>query len=375
MLDFNFLIPTQIRCKNKILSHCQNEIEKIFTLGSNIMLCIGKGSVKKNNLLNKLLKQLKNYKIVLFEGIEPNPTTKKAEEGLQLAKNEKIQGIIGLGGGSTLDTAKAIATAYTNNLSIQDLWSGQIKINQKCLPLILIPTTPATSSELNQYSVLTSTNGIKKGFGHKPQMCPDLALIDPELILTLSKTEKQASLCDILAHALEASWSKKSNELYKFFAHKAIVLILEFGPIWIQKPQDYQSAEKITFASILAGLAFSHTGTTVCHALSYPFTILHNLKHGIGCGITLPIFYEYFGEKSDFQALNQVLKVKTPKDGRIKLEKFLKKIEIKTSLNDWGITKEDLSQIIEEAYPYKNEVNPVKISKKEMQIILKQIQS
>lgn len=373
MLDFEFLLPTQIYFQNNAINFCKEKIETIIPQKSKIMVCIGQGSVKKNGIFKKIYQQLNNYEIVLFEEIEPNPTIQKAEEGLKFARINKIQAIIALGGGSVLDTAKAIATAYTNQISIQALWDGKIKIQKKCLPLITIPTTPATSSELNQYSVLTDEKGIKKGFGYKPYMCPDLAMIDPALLLSLPILEKQASLCDILAHAIESSWSKKSTYLYKFFAHNSIELVLEFGEKWIKNSKSIEIAEKISLASVFAGFAFSHTGTTVSHAISYPLTIYHQVKHGLGCGITLPIFYEYFEKDQSIAELNNLLKVNNALNGSKKLKLFLARIGVPTKLSQINIKKRDLKKIIETSYPFKNDVNPVKISKQHMRILLGKI--
>lgn len=370
---FNFSIPTKIIFERNKLHHCQIKIESILPINSKILLCIGKNSVKHNGYLDTLINQLQNYEVTLLEGIQPNPLLMKAEEGLNRVKEKSITGIIALGGGSVMDTAKAIATCGSNNLSIQELFDGKQKPLQKGLPLVMIPTTPATSSELNQYSVLTSANGTKKGFGYKPQMCPDLAIIDPQLNTTLPKSEVKACLCDILAHSLEASWSKNANELTRFYSHKAIKMVLKHGHELYQNSENNDLHEKISFASVLAGFAFSHTGTTVSHAVSYPLTSLHNITHGIACGITLPLFYDYFGSKVDFSELNKALGVQNSAEGRKILEDFLDKICVSQKLSEYRIQMESVSQISEMAFPYKNDVNPVKISKQEMNNLLYKI--
>lgn len=372
-MQFDFQITTKIFFKTGGLDVCQNEIEKILPKNSKVMLCLGKGSARKYGYFDRLLKQLENYDVVLFEGIQANPLVSKAEEGLNLARKENVCAVIALGGGSVMDTAKPIALGLTNDCSIDDLWNYAKKTLQKSVPLIMIPTTPATSSEINEYAVLTNESDEKKGFGYAPQMFPDLAIIDPELTLSMPESEIKASLGDILAHSLEAAWSKRGNEFTNYFAGEAIKLILENGVNVVKNPTDLKLREKISLASVFAGMAFAHTGTTVSHAISYPLTIFHGVTHGLGCAITLPLFYKYFGEKTDFADLNKVLNVVNAKEGSEKLEEFLKNVGIQTRFSEWGINENSLKRIAENAFPYKNDVNPVEIKQKEMESLLKGI--
>ncbi len=371
-MDFNFNLPTKIVFKRGKLKSCKKEIEKFISKNSKLLICIGDKSAKQNGYLEILLNQLESYKTVIFEGIMPNPLLSKAEEGLILAKKEKIGAIIALGGGSTMDTAKAIAIAYANNVKIEELWNHKTQINKKVIPLIMIPTTSATSSEINQYSVLSDKNK-KGGFGVSPYMCPDLAIIDPLLTITLSKRESQATIGDILAHSFESFWSTRSNEFTRFFAGKAIKLLFEYGEKSIRDLKDEELREKISLASVYAGFSFGHASCNVGHSISYPLTMNYGVTHGFACAVTLPVMYEYISENSDLSELNKVLEVKSPSEGMEKIDNFLIRVGIKNRLSAYAIKEPDLDIILEKAHPYREDVLPIKISKGKIKSLLSSI--
>jgi len=269
-----YYLPTKI-----ILGRLETEIRKEVDVFNpqKILLITGGQAMRKAGIIEKLLKSLENYQVLLFEEVKPNPSP----EIVAKAKKESDL-IIGLGGGSVLDVAKAVATELRR-------------------PCIAIPTTAGTGSEVTPFAALYDWEKKKKL--SLDVNFPNVALIDYRLTLTLPPEQVAVTGLDALSQAIEAYWSIYSNPLSDVHAKRAIELVVEnLEDSW---QGEEKAREAMSLAALEAGRAFSQTKTTAVHSVSYPLTIHYGIPHGLACGLTLPYFLEYNCRVSKDDCLDQ----------------------------------------------------------------------
>ncbi len=244
----------------------------------------------KTGLAAKII-QLSEGKIVgIASDIEPNPTVENINNCLKEAKKLAIESIVALGGGSSMDCAKSVAAALAMNVSGEELINGTEIVD--AFPLLAIPTTAGTGSEVTAGAVISDKKkGIKKAiFG--PALFPKVALVDPELTYTCPQQVTASSGIDVIAHALDALTSIKANSATDSLAIYAAKLAFENLEKAYINGNDIVAREKMSEASLVAGLAFSQTGTTGSHACSYILTAKYKVPHGEACAFTLDWWFK-----------------------------------------------------------------------------------
>lgn len=275
----SFFMPTKVVYgENVILKN-----REIFqSIGNTFLIITGKSS-KLNGSLDDLLDVLENKKVYIYDNTPENPPVDIIKP---LADNFKdIDVVIGLGGGSPMDTAKAVAVLIENpSLSGEDLYVKDKYNSSK--PIICIPTTAGTGSEVTQYSVLT-VNGRKRGFSHEC-IFPKYAFVDYKYTLTLGRELTLSTGLDALSHAIEGYLSLKSTPFSDLLALESMKIIKEYLPRLLDDPENSYYRERIMFASTLAGMVIAQTGTTIAHALGYNLTTEKGVKHGLATAVFLP---------------------------------------------------------------------------------------
>ncbi len=269
--------------------------ELIQNFGERFLIVTGKSS-KKNGSLEDVLDVLDGKYVAVYDETPENPPTAIVEEIAKMFTDADV--VIGIGGGSPMDTAKAVAVLLENpELSAQDLYeSNKYK---KAKPIICVPTTAGTGSEVTQYSVLTF-NGRKRGFSHEC-IFPRVAFVDYKYTLTASEELTLATALDALAHAVEGFISLRATPFSDVLAVESVKLIKEFLPKVLNDPENEFYRERLMFASTLAGMVIAQTGTTIAHALGYNLTTEKNVKHGLATAVFLPFELKVTNnEKSKF---------------------------------------------------------------------------
>jgi alcohol dehydrogenase class IV len=268
-----------------------------------IFTVLGKGSARDLGLIDRLETSI-GREIVIYSGVEPNPSSETVEQGSVRMAESDPDAVLAVGGGSVMDAAKFMALIAFNGGSVMDYLNGEVP-NQEGYPVYSVPTTPGTSSEITPFSVVSVKSlGNKIGLRH-PLLYPKGAIIDPELTLTLSREQTAATGLDILSHAVESFWSVKSNPLTREMSLKAVSLIGENLENAYEDGSIRETREAISLASVFAGLAFSNTGTTLCHSISYPITFDTGLPHGMAVALTLGPVFELLVEK-DMDGLDRL---------------------------------------------------------------------
>ena len=266
---------------------CINEAgDALTSLGKKALIVTG-GHVVRLECFEKLTAILEKggVEYTVFSGITGEPTDKMIEAGLDVYKSSGCDFIIGIGGGSPLDSMKAIAAMSVNSGKIAD-YMGRV-IGGKLPPMAAIPTTAGTGSEATQFTVITdSENGIKmllKG----DVLLPDIAVIDPEFTISSPKSVTASTGLDALTHAVEAYTSRKAQPLTDAVAADAVRRIFEYLPRAYKDGSDKKAREEMSVAALEAGFAINNSSVTIVHGMSRPIGALFHVPHGLSNAMLL----------------------------------------------------------------------------------------
>ena len=225
----------------------------------------------------------------VFSEVEPNPQLSGVMETARLARKENAQAILGIGGGSALDTAKlAAAIAPGEEADALAYYHGEKPFPKDPLAILCVPTTAGTGSEVTQVSVV-SHGGEKRTINH-PNFMPKAAIVDPSLTMTVSAYTTMITGLDALCHAVEGYWSKYHQPIPDLAATEAVRLILENLEKAYRDGSDKEARSALSYASLLGGLSFAVSKTAGCHAASYPLSEMYHLPHGEACAFTFDSF-------------------------------------------------------------------------------------
>lgn len=229
---------------------------------------------------------------VLFDGVEPDPRVEIVQACVMAARAGQCDGLIGLGGGSALDIAKATSVMLTNDGSVVD-YVGIDMIPRAGLPKVLIPTTAGTGSEVSPIAILSDTHAhLKKGIVSR-RLYADIALVDPDLTASLPPHITAYTGVDALTHAIEAYTNRFAHPLIDILAIKAIELIGQYLPRAVARGEDAEARYFMSMASTLGGMCLGPVNTGAVHALAYPLGGLYNVPHGVANSLLLPYVMRY----------------------------------------------------------------------------------
>ncbi|AEH50956.1 iron-containing alcohol dehydrogenase family protein [Pseudothermotoga thermarum] len=314
------------------------------SLGKNALIVTGKRSSKENGSLDDLKATLQkaNVNFVVFDDVEENPSFRTVRKIVEIYVDGNYDFVIGLGGGSPLDTAKAVAVLLKNKkLKVEDLYDPSKYTD--ALPICAIPTTAGTGSEVTQYSVLTDDNGFKRGFSSDVAF-PKVAFIDPKYTLMMNEGLTRSTGLDALCHAVEGYLSRRATPISDVIALQAIELIAQYLPKVLQNPNDFEAREKMCLASCLAGVVIAQTSTTLAHALGYPLSTFKDIRHGDATAAFLDVVVD--------QARNEVPeKVEKIESILGKMDEFLKNVGLNVSVE---ISDEELEIWVQKAISAKH---------------------
>lgn len=270
--------------------------------GKKAMIVSGRNSAKRNGSEADVLEALKKEKIeaLVYDRIESNPTIESCYEAAEYAKAQKVDFLVAIGGGSPMDAAKAIALLARQDIPKDRLFSGNYE--KKRLPMVFIPTTAGTGSEVTQYSILTNHEAKTKSGLATEVIFPDLAFLDGRYTESLSLVTTIHTAVDALSHSAEGMISTRANCLSDLFAKDSIERITRCIPALLQAKDggegiDEQVREELLLASMMAGVVIAQTGTTVVHGMGYSLTYFKEIDHGRANGLLLGHYLELIEER------------------------------------------------------------------------------
>ena len=224
----------------------------------------------------------------IFSDVEPNPQLSGAVKTAELARANGADAVIGIGGGSSIDTAKFAAAIACGDGDPEAIYHGELPFPEKRLTIIAVPTTAGTGSEVTQVSVMS--HGKEKRTINNPVFMPCAAIVDPEMTLSVPPRTTMNTGLDALAHALEGYWSVNHQPISDLMAIEAVRTILANLETAWREPDNLEARSRMAYASLLGGLSFALPKTAACHACSYPLSEDYHLPHGEACAFTLDSF-------------------------------------------------------------------------------------
>jgi alcohol dehydrogenase class IV len=286
-MKFTFNLKTKIVFGQPIRTALKTELS---TLGVERVLLVSDPGLEKLGLVAELVNAVEaaNISVIPFTQVMSNPTTDEVAVGLEIAKAEEVTAVVALGGGSPIDVAKGIAMLLTNGGTYSDYqWCGKA-ITERSAPLIAIPTTAGTGSEVSKVAVVSDpANSFKKGV-LSPLMFPQVAIADPTLTCCLPTELTAATGMDAFIHAIEAYVGLRANPFTDQFALAAMQTAYEYLPRAVENGADLEAREKMMLAALWGGIAMDHGGLGLVHSLSGPLSAYGHLHHGLSNALFLP---------------------------------------------------------------------------------------
>lgn len=290
MFNFNFYFPTRLIFG---AGKFQSLGEEAGALGKRAML-VTYPSQSLSEPAAQAVALLKEHGVssVVYAQATANPTHTCVNEGAAIARNEKCDLVIGLGGGSPMDVAKAIAVAAPEGLDIWKIYEGA-PITHTSLPVVAVPTTAGTGSEATFYAVISNRELHRKEGFARPQFFPKVSIIDPLLTISLPPAMTAATGMDTLTHAIEAYTSRLASPASDLFAAEAIRLTGLYLRRAVYNGKDIEARTNMLLANTLAGVAIAHADTCLAHVIGEAVGAVFNTGHGLSVSITLPAVMEY----------------------------------------------------------------------------------
>jgi len=310
---------------------------------------------------------------ILFDRVEGEPPLELADEGAKIALKEKCDLVVGIGGGSAMDVAKAVAVIAANRGKAKD-YLGLNKVPGPGLPKIMVPTTAGTGSEVTFTSVFIRKKLKKKEGMNSPWLYPELALLDPVLTLSVPSNVTAATGIDALCHAIESYTSINSSPLSELVSLEAIRLISSDLRTCVHDGSNLRARENVLLGSLYAGLGLANAGVTAVHSLSYPLGGKYGISHGVANTVLLPyvmrfnlpgavekfaVVAEAMGEFIDDLSLREAANLAVEA-----VEELIEDCDMDVSLEELGVGEEDFPELAKVAMtvarPLEN--NPRKVT-------------
>lgn len=380
MRAFSYHIPTQIEFGNGAIARLP---EFVKALGGSRVLVVGDPGVQRVGLIDRVQAILTGASIfnAVYADVESDPATRSVDEGTVHGKANGCDLVVGIGGGSALDTAKAIGLMLVNDGNIKD-YVGIGKVPRAGAPVIAVPTTAGTGSELTIWSVLSDKVAKAKISVGSVLNCPAIALLDPELTLSLPPQITAATGMDALTHALESYVNTATQPISEAMSDQAMTLIARSLRKAVADGSDVEARVDMLLASTIAAMAFNSTRLGLVHAFAMPLGAKFGIPHGLVNAIMLPEVMrfnhlanprkfariaEIFGEKTAGLPVEEAAALSVSAIEKLKLD-----VGITAKLSNFGVTEGRFDEIVDEAMLSGNvPVNPRQPSHDDMKALLR----
>ena len=293
MENFNFKAYTEMLFGKGEISKLPEVMSRY---GKNVLLAYGGGSIKRNGIYDNVKQLLSDYNIVELDKIEPNPRIETVRRGVDLCKENNIDVILAVGGGSTIDCAKVVAAGAFYNEDPWDLVTNPEKID-KVLPIVTILTLAATGSEMNKNAVISKMDINEKLGTGSWAMIPQTSILDPEYLFTLPAIQTAAGTADIMSHVFESYFKNtKGAFVQDKFSEGLLETCIKYCPIALKDPKNYEARANLMWASSMAlnGLCGSgKPGAWSCHPIEHELSAFYDITHGVGLAIVTPRWMRY----------------------------------------------------------------------------------
>ena len=381
MNSFEYYNPARIIYGLDSLDQLQSQVK---TLGAKILLHYGQTSIKRTGLYDEIMDILGKSGVEVFElgGVVANPEIDLVLKGIEICKDQGIEGILAVGGGSVIDSAKAIAAGVGMDLDIEEAYFSNLEITH-ALPIGCVLTIPAAGSESSNSSVVSVHQGKHKRSIKSEAIIPKFAIINPRLFTTLSKSQAAAGISDIMAHLLERYFTHTEHvDFTDRLLEGAMKCVIKYGPLVVHDLQDIDAWSELGFVGNLAHnglLGMGRQQDWASHRIEHELSARYGIAHGLGLAIVFPAWMKYvFNEnpKRFKQFAQRVFDIEPSlssiEEGIAAYEQFLISMDLPTRLSEAGIFKTDIEFMVENVFENRVDSfgNFKKIKKEDMRKIL-----
>lgn len=343
-MGFNFALSTKIYFGTNIIKDALQKEKKYFS--GVVLIITSGGSLIANGYLSELVSMIEklpdNEKVIVYDKITQNPKLEEVQEAIFLGKHEHVRAVIGFGGGSSIDAAKAAAVGIASDENIETYLLENIEPTGDILPVIAIPTTAGTGSELSKGAILSSSaHHVKTGIrGEK--LFPHLAVVDAAYTWTVPKRITMETGFDVLAHAIESYVAQKANFFSEMLSEKVIHIVSENLSLLVHDLNNHIAREKMSFASMLMGINLANVGTCLPHRMQYAIGACTESSHAAGLAALYPSWIQYEFEVNS-KKVNDIFQwmgyqpVKDAIEAKQVFKRLLTDWNLSYSLTDYGI--------------------------------------
>lgn len=355
--------------------------KEVLKYGRKVLFHYGGGSIKKSGLYEKIIKSLKDSGLSVFElgGVKPNPVVSLIREGIKICRENDIDFILAVGGGSVIDSAKGISMGVNYKGDIWDFFEGKAKL-ESAVPLGVIVTIPAAGSESSVVTVITNEDGlIKMGF-HSSMLLPKFAILNPELTFTLPVFQIACGAADILAHTFERYFTQSKNvDLTDRLCEGLMKSVIKNSKIAISDQGNYDAMAELMWASTIAHNGILGTGRIedwASHKFGHELSALYGITHGASLAVMFPAWMKYvykynierfaqfasrvFNIDADFNDEERLALM-----GIKEIENYFKEIDLPTTLKELNVSSENFELMAQKAVAKGPIGNFIKISKED----------
>lgn len=359
MIDFNFSIPTEIKFGRG--THLETGT-LVRGLGRKVLIHYGSDRIRKSGLLEQIEGQLKQEGVAFVEwgGVRPNPSVEDARKAAQRCKAEGIDCILAIGGGSVVDSAKAIAMGARFDGDLWSIYCGEKPVPADPLPVGVVLTIPATGSEANGVSVLSNYELGDKAAIASPASIPKFAVLNPELTLSIPQKETAIAAADIFSHCFERYFDlRRTSRIWDELCEGAMRTVAGITPSLLGDLKNYDLRSELMWSATVAhSNMLGPGGDFACHGLAHVLTVEFGIPHGAALALIMPAWSSYAYPHASKRFDQFAATVWGEADGLAGIEKlteFLRALGLAASLGEWGVVEFDPEQLADKAFAHGQE--------------------
>ena len=359
MLDFTICTPTEAVFGRDTENKTGEMLVKYGA--KKVLLHYGGGSVKRSGLYDRIVASIKAAGVEYVElgGVQPNPRLKLVKEGLELCKKENVDFLLAVGGGSVIDSVKAIAVGMYYDGDVWDFYTGKAK-PERSMPIGVVLTIPAAGSEGSNSSVITNEDGNWKRGLTSEIFRPDFAIYNPELTYTLPPYQTAAGATDIMAHVMERYFTNTPDVNYiDMLSEATLKTIVRQAPVVIEDPNDYEARAEIMWASTIAHnnqLGIGRVGDWSSHQMEHELSGIYDVAHGAGLAVVFPAWMTYVYKQDVMRFCRFAVEVfgcemdyfqpeRTALAGIAALKNFFRSIGMPVTLEELGVKDDRIAEM------------------------------
>jgi alcohol dehydrogenase YqhD (iron-dependent ADH family) len=385
MNNFEFLNPTKIIFGRGTENQVGEEIKKI---ASSCLLHFGGGSIKKSGLYDRVVESLNaaGVRFVELGGVQPNPRLSLVREGIELCRKNKIEFILAVGGGSVIDSAKAIAVGVVSDVDVWTYFHGTVLPTKK-LPVGSILTIPAAGSEASHSCVITNEEGMMKRPMNMELNRPNFAIMNPELTFSLPPYQTACGAADIMSHVMERYFTDVPKvDFTDRLCEATMKTIISNAPLVMENPKDYDARAEIMWASTIAHnnlLSTGRVGDFGSHMVEHELSGINDVAHGAGLAVIFPAWMRYVYKRMLNRFVQFAVRVwdvdqrfddpeRTALEGIARMESFFVSLGLPVRLNEIAIDEGHFDEIVRKTLVGRGESvgNVIKLKKDDIRNIL-----